>query len=174
MTILHSGLSTSDITATGATIAAAQLPSGAIPWFPGGQTDPWDHVEAAMGLTVAGLHERARAAYAWLRSVQNPDGSWYRSYQLNQVDDDGRDANFTAYLAVGLLHYARATGDFPFIDEMWPTVVGAMGFVLGLQQPGGQIRWTRSASGEPADEARAADRRLRRQRRHEPRSGTRA
>ena len=31
-------------------IADWQLPSGMIPWFPGGHADPWNHVEAAMAL----------------------------------------------------------------------------------------------------------------------------
>jgi hypothetical protein len=112
-----------------------------------------------MGLDVAGRHEQARAAYEWLRRTQNPDGSWYRSYALtadpqqSTVDDTLRDANFSAYVAVGLLHHIRSTGDERFLDEMWPTVVAAMGFVLGLQQPGGEIRWTRGTDGAPASEA---------------------
>ena len=32
-----------------------------IPWFPGGHCDPWNHVETAMALDVAGLHARGRA-----------------------------------------------------------------------------------------------------------------
>src|SRR5690606_35242773 len=64
-----------------------------------------------------------------------------------------RDANFSAYLAVGLLHHIRATGDTQFLDDMWPTVVAAMEFVLGLQQPGGEVRWTRDTDGQPASEA---------------------
>ena len=32
-----------------------------IPWFPGGHCDPWNHVESAMALDVAGLHARGRA-----------------------------------------------------------------------------------------------------------------
>ena len=30
-------------------LLASQRPSGEIPWFDGGHTDPWDHTEAAMG-----------------------------------------------------------------------------------------------------------------------------
>lgn len=48
---------------TALSIAAAQESSGAIPWFDGGHTDPWDHVESAMALTTAGLLEPARAAF---------------------------------------------------------------------------------------------------------------
>ena len=160
---VHKGLSTDLIAATADTIAAVQLPDGAIPWFPDGQTDPWDHVEAAMGLDVAGRHEQARAAYAWLRETQNPDGSWYRGYRGSggtgsgraalTVDDPVREANFTAYLAVGLLHHLHSTGDARFVDQMWPTLVAALDFTLALQQPGGEIRWARDPDGHVADEA---------------------
>ena len=53
---------------TAQSIAATQESSGAIPWFDGGHTDPWDHVENAMALTAAGLLEPARAAFEWCRS----------------------------------------------------------------------------------------------------------
>ncbi len=52
---------------TAQSIAATQESSGAIPWFDGGHTDPWDHVENAMALTAAGLLEPARAAFDWCR-----------------------------------------------------------------------------------------------------------
>ena len=43
-------------------IAEWQLPSGMIPWFPGGHADPWNHVEAAMALTLGGRHAEAERA----------------------------------------------------------------------------------------------------------------
>ena len=49
--------------ATVDSIAAIQLPNGMIPWFPGGHADPWNHVEAAMALTLGGHHAAARQAY---------------------------------------------------------------------------------------------------------------
>ena len=52
MRYVHNGLDLAAARQTGRSIAAAQLPSGAIPWFAGGQIDPWDHTEAAMGLDV--------------------------------------------------------------------------------------------------------------------------
>jgi len=59
-----------DIRLSAASIAAVQEPSGPDPVFPGGHADPWDHVEAAMALDVAGLHGEAAAAYAWLARAQ--------------------------------------------------------------------------------------------------------
>ena len=48
-------------------LLASQRPSGEIPWFEGGHTDPWDHTEAAMGLSIAGEHAAAQPerAPAW-------------------------------------------------------------------------------------------------------------
>jgi hypothetical protein len=57
------------------------------------------------------------------------------------VADPVRESNFTAYVAVGMLHHFGSTGDEVFLDRMWPTLVSALGFVLTLQEPGGQIAW---------------------------------
>ena len=35
-------------------IVGNQLSSGAIPWYRGGVTDPWDHVEGAIALDFSG------------------------------------------------------------------------------------------------------------------------
>ncbi|HEY7225791.1 MAG TPA: prenyltransferase [Micromonosporaceae bacterium] len=155
MTSLHSGLSQAAIEQTAAAIASVQLPSGAIPWFPGGQVDAWNHVEAAMALDVAGRHDQARAAYDWLRATQNPDGSWYRSYRGPgpQPDDRGRESNHAAYLAVGVLHHTLTTGDPAYLDRAWPTVAAAMEFVLRLQRSGGEITWEVDATGAPGTDA---------------------
>ena len=126
--------------ATAATIAAAQWPDGGIPDTPGGTLDPWNHVEAAMGLDVTGLADEAEAAYRWLAAHQNDDGSWYAGYRDNAVTDSARDANFTAYIAVGLAHHSLLHGDALAI-ELWPVLERALGFVLTLQRPGGEIAW---------------------------------
>ena len=39
---------------TGEFILATQQDGGEIPWFAGGHSDPWDQVEAAMGLSIGG------------------------------------------------------------------------------------------------------------------------
>ena len=55
-------------------LLASQRPDGEIPWFDGGHTDPWDHTEAAMGLSVAGELAAAERAYGWLAERQLDDG----------------------------------------------------------------------------------------------------
>ena len=37
-------------------LLAAQRENGEIPWFEGGHTDPWNHTEAAMGLSLSLIH----------------------------------------------------------------------------------------------------------------------
>ena len=60
------GVITADeIVETGHHIASLQLPTGMIPWFPEGHCDPWNHVETAMALDIAGLHTHAERAYRW-------------------------------------------------------------------------------------------------------------
>ncbi|SFC67804.1 prenyltransferase/squalene oxidase repeat-containing protein [Streptomyces aidingensis] len=135
---------------TVAGIAALQREDGAIPWFRGHHLDPWDHVEAAMALDTAGEHTRAAAAYQWLADHQNPDGSWYAAYadgDATRPADHGKESNFCAYAAVGVLHHYLATGDEVFRSRMWPVVSRAIGFVLRLQQPGGEIGWRREPDG---------------------------
>lgn len=141
------------VSRTAASIASVQEPDGRIPWFPGGHTDPWDHVEAAMGLDVAGRHAEADAAYEWLRRGQNPDGSWYRGYRGERVTDPVREANFAAYLGTGMWHHFLSTQDDRFLDRLWPTLERAVDFVLTLQEPGGQVRWARGPDGTDASEA---------------------
>ncbi|MDH3641093.1 MAG: prenyltransferase [Gammaproteobacteria bacterium] len=123
-------------------IVSVQSPSGAIPWFENGILDPWDHVEAAMGLAVGGYHDQAAAAYRWLARHQRPDGAWLAAYQEDAVVDGTRaETNFVAYVATGVWHHYLITGDREFLAELWPTVKLALDFVTGLQAPAGEIYW---------------------------------
>lgn len=122
-------------------IAALQLPSGMIPWFPGGHCDPWNHVETAMALSVGGRRTEAERAYRWLVDTQNNDGSWFNYYTADGVEDYRLDTNVVAYVAVGVWHHFLVTGDESFLRSMWPTVERALDFVVRLQQPTGEILW---------------------------------
>jgi GH15 family glucan-1,4-alpha-glucosidase len=146
-------LTAADCRRTGDAIAAAQARSGAIPWFPGGHTDPWDHVQSAMALTVTGHLAEAARAYEWSRAAQRPDGSWAARYVGEEVADASTDANFCAYLATGVWHHWRVTGDRGFTERMWPAVRRAMDAVLELQSPGGEVWWARDEHGEVQREA---------------------
>jgi len=135
-------------------ILAAQRPSGEIPWFEGGYTDPWDHVEAAMGLTIGGEHQAAQMAYQWLSNAQLDDGSWWASYRGDEVDNNKRrETNFVAYFATGIWHHFLITKDREFLQAMWPTVERAIGFVLSLQTEHGEIHWAVENDGQPKRDA---------------------
>lgn len=125
-------------------IAELQKESGEIPWSQGGKTDPWDHVEAAMGLAIGGYIAEARAAYEWLAQMQLSDGSWYAAYMNGEPLDRTRETNLSTYIAVGLLHYYLLTRDLRFLYQMWPTVEAAMDFAISLQAPTGEVYWARS------------------------------
>src|SRR3954464_9116408 len=86
-------LSAADIAATAASIVSAQEPSGAIPWFPGGHTDPWDHVECAMALSATGFTDQACRAYDYLRHAQRADGSWPSKVTAGRVVDAAAETN---------------------------------------------------------------------------------
>ncbi|MHB1930016.1 MAG: prenyltransferase [Acidimicrobiales bacterium] len=133
--------------ATAAWIASVQLPSGMIPWYPGGHADPWNHVEAAMALLVGGRRVEAEAALRWLPSVQHADGSWCFYYLADGVEEPRRDPNVCAYVATGAWFHHLVTGDDGLLAELWPAVEAAVDFVLRLQQPGGEILWSLDADG---------------------------
>jgi hypothetical protein len=138
-----------ELAATVDTIAAVQQPDGMVPWFPGGHTDPWNHVEAAMALDTGGRRPEADAAYGWLVATQRPDGAWHQYYRAGRVEEPTLDANVTAYVATGVWHHFLATADTGFLEAMWPVVEGAVGFVLDLQTPRGEVIWARHADGTP-------------------------
>jgi hypothetical protein len=146
-------LSESQVRQTARSIAAAQESSGALPWFPGGHTDPWDHVESAMALTAAGLIGEAEGAYEWSRRTQRPDGSWPTKFRDGTVENHDSDSNFCAYLAVGVWHHYLITGDRNFVDALWPSVQGGLDFVVDMQSSSGEIWWARGENGQDCPEA---------------------
>lgn len=123
-------------------IASVQNKDGSIPWFKGGHTDPWDHVEATMGLSICGRIREALKAYRWMKDVQRPDGSWWNAYKDGAVFDQSRiESNFVAYCAVGVWHHYLITQDRGFLKEMWSVVEKAIEFVISLQTEYGEISW---------------------------------
>ena len=140
-------LSGQEIAATAQHLASLQVRSGQIPWFPGGHCDPWNHVEAAMALTVTGYVDEARLAYRWLATHQLGDGSWFNYYVGERVKDTRLDTNVCAYLAAGIYHYVLATDDVDFAVELWANVEAAIEFVLRWQQRDGTVRWSLDSKG---------------------------
>jgi hypothetical protein len=142
-----------DLRDTARSIASVQRPDGCIPWARGRHADPWNHIEAAMGLDAAGLHGHAEAAYAWLARTQSGDGSWPSATLDGRVMDATIDTNFCAYVAAGCWHHFLATSDERFLRKMWPVVEAAIDFVLDLQLSSGAVAWARDPSYEPWPQA---------------------
>ena len=130
------------LSATAAYIADLQMPSGALPWFEGGIVDPWDHVEALMGLTIGGYTDQAQQGLAWLANTQTEQGFWHAAYKdCASFDNSRAETNFVSYPATGLWHYYLATADIATLRDYWPMINKAMNWVTNLQTPQGEIYW---------------------------------
>ncbi|MEQ8516795.1 MAG: prenyltransferase, partial [Chromatocurvus sp.] len=131
-----------------------QRGSGEIPWFAGGHTDPWDHVEAAMGLSIGGELAAAERAYAWLQSRQLDDGSWWAAYRGDIAENcERRETNFVAYVATGVWHHYRVSANREFLLRSWSMVQAAIEFVLKQQTDRGDINWAVDAAGSAMGDA---------------------
>lgn len=140
-------LSDGEVAATVDTIAAVQRPDGLIPWCPGGQADPWNHVEAAMALTLGGRRAEAERAYGWLAGAQHRGGTWSNAYREGVAVDRRLDTNVCSYVAVGTWQHFLATADTGFLESMFAVVEAAVGFALAHQRPGGEITWSVEPDG---------------------------
>ena len=143
-----------ELSSTATHLASLQIDTGMIPCFPGGHCDAWNHVETAMALDVAGLHEEAQRAYRWLADIQNADGSWHAYYANDgSIEDSKLDTNVCAYIATGIWHHVQCTSDLAFARELWPTVTHALEFVLSVRRPDGLALWAIEPEGRPWDYA---------------------
>ncbi|MGB9111395.1 MAG: prenyltransferase/squalene oxidase repeat-containing protein [Acidimicrobiales bacterium] len=128
---------------TATSILLVQQDDGAIPWFTGGRIDPWNHVEAAMALAVAGERDAARRAFRWLADCQREDGSWFAAYARDgSVLEDHCDTNATAYVATGLHLYCVVTGDREFVGEIFGVVERALEYVVLHVDERGMLPWS--------------------------------
>lgn len=139
--------------ATAGSIRRAQRSDGAIPWYPGGRWDPWDHVECAMALDAGGSHDAAARAFDFLVARQRHDGAWACPIVGGREEDEVLEANGAAYLAVGAWHGYLSTEDEGRLHRLWPAVEKGLDFTLDLQRPDGAIAWARSPEGDAADHA---------------------
>ncbi len=129
-------------------IASLQTESGDIPWHTGGKTDPWDLVESIMGLNIGGFYRESCRAFEWLKSIQNPDGSWYSSYVEGVPQDRTCETHMACYLAVGLFHTYLILRDTSLLAHHWEALEKGVEFALDLQTPTGEIYWAKSPAGK--------------------------
>ena len=136
-----------DIASTAEFILNLQKPDGEIPWSLGGKTDPWDHVESAMGLSVAGYLKEAALAFDWMVKTQLKDGSWWSATRDGVPEDTTRETNMSAYIAVGVFHHYLITKETAFLKRLWPAIKAGINYALNLQAPSGEIYWARNGKG---------------------------
>ncbi|SEQ94806.1 prenyltransferase [Natrinema salaciae] len=141
-------------------IERVQRSDGLVPWYPDGPADPWDHVESAMGLSVAGRDEAARRAYDWIADVQHDDGGLWATYGETDGDEGAhagdeprKETHRSAYVAVGVWHHYQCTGDRAFLEALWPTVRDALAFACARQAPTGEVHWAVGADGAVYEDA---------------------
>ena len=147
---LSQGLAQSpvDVDAMADFIAGLQKPNGEIPWSAGGKTDPWDHVESAMGLSVAGRIREAERAYRWMAI----DATARR--ELVVGDPGRRSGGQDPRQQRLLLHRRRGLPSFPdhaansrFLRRLWPTLEAGIDYAVGLQADTGEIHWAKNGEG---------------------------
>jgi MMP endo-(1,4)-3-O-methyl-alpha-D-mannosidase len=147
-------LTAEDVELTALSIVDLQLDDGMVPWFEGGHCDPWNHVETAMALDVAGFHSNAERAYEWLVDIQRPEGAFHNYYLPGGgIEDSKLDTNVSAYVATGVWHHWLCTWDRGFVDHLWPTVERALDWVLSMRRQDGTILWAREPHEIPWDYA---------------------
>ena len=134
-------------------ILEVQEEDGSIPWEIGEKLDPWDHIEAAMGLSIAGKKVEAMAAFSWLLNNQLSDGSWYSEYKFSEPVTQRRETNFSAYLATGLWHFYLIYKDKDFLEKMLPTLFASVDFVISMQTAKGDIFWAAEEEKEILDDS---------------------
>jgi hypothetical protein len=137
------------LVATAMHLSSLQCASGMILLAAASGADPWNHVEAAIGLDVAGRHDLALLAYRWLVAAQMKDGSWLAAYDSDGLATaDHVDTNAVGYVASGVLAHLMATGDDRGCDELYPMVEAALDYVADHERGTGQVPWSADGDGK--------------------------
>ena len=118
-----------------------QLVSGAIPSNQDGSHDPWDHLEAVMGLSTLGYISQALKGLDWMAANQNKDGSWYNLYDNNKPLELNKQTNYASYIAVAVWHFYLLNQEINFLKRFWEPVKKGILFSLSLQNINGAIAW---------------------------------
>ena len=126
---------------------------GSITWEKGKKLDPWDHIEGAMALSVAGEIEGAKKAYEWMQSYQEEVGGWFSEYKSGAPSKRRIETNFAAYICVGIWHFYLITKDKDFLEEYFPVLDRAMQFVISMQTEHGDILWALNEKGSTLDDS---------------------
>ena len=94
-----------------------QASDGSISWERNKKFDPWDHIESAMALTVAGETQAAMKAFKWMQLNQEKEGGWFSEYKSGQPSKKRMETNFAAYICVGIWHFYLVTKDKGYLED---------------------------------------------------------
>ena len=136
------------------------IASLSIPWgFSKGDDDmggyhliwPRDLCETAGGLLACGAHSEVRQILRYLRATQEGDGSWRQNYWLDGAPYWGGVQLDECAFPMLLLDMARREGalGLPDLQQFWPMVQRAAGFVLRTGPRTKQDRWEENAGYTP-------------------------
>ena len=136
------------------------IASLSIPWgFSKGDDDmggyhliwPRDLCETAGGLLACGAHSEVRQILRYLRATQEGDGSWRQNYWLDGAPYWGGVQLDECAFPMLLLDMARREGalGLPDLQQFWPMVERAAGFVLRTGPRTKQDRWEENAGYTP-------------------------
>ena len=125
-----------------------QLVSGAIPSNQDSSHDPWDHLEAVMGLSTLGYNTQAIKGLDWMRANQNEDGSWYGLYDNDKPLELNKQTNHASYIAVAVWHFYLLNQEIDFLKSFWRPVKKGILFSLSFQNANGAIAWNLDESSK--------------------------
>tara|TARA_B100000945_G_C20416660_1_gene615522 strand:- start:1364 stop:2407 length:1044 start_codon:yes stop_codon:yes gene_type:complete len=124
-----------------------QFFSGAIPSNKDGSHDPWDHLEAVMGLSTLGYEAQAINGFNWMANNQNEDGSWFNLYDDKEPLELNKQTNYSSYIAVAMWHFYLLKNDINFLKKYWIFLKKGILFSLSLQDKNGVIAWNIDENG---------------------------
>lgn len=126
-----------------------QADDGSIKWYESGHLDPWDHIEAAMGLSIVGEQDAALKAFQWLAETQLDNGSWWACYFDPKRAQSHVELHHVAYIATGLWHHYLVFGEIAALERFLPVVQRAIDYVIQHQMDDGLLPWAVNRYGVP-------------------------
>jgi glucoamylase len=138
----------------------ASVASLAIPWGNArGEDDaggyhlvwPRDLVEESFGLLAGSAHDEARTVLAYLRVTQKPNGGWAQDMWIDGSPYAGGvqlDEAALPILLVDLAHREKTINDRT-VEQFWPMVRSAAGFIVRNGPSTGQSRWENTPGISP-------------------------
>ena len=128
-------------------ILSKQASDGSIPSNEDGTHDPWDHLEAVMGLIIAKQYNGAQLGINWMLANQNSDGSWFNTYKHSNPIHKNKQSNHAVYLATAAHYYFLATGDHDYLEEIYPALKEGYSFLLSMDSSSGAFAWNIDEQG---------------------------